>query len=153
MEESVSVNYIYIIIIRIMGSSYHTLIMTEYPEKSIGKPNPPLTPGSESDPELRHWGGPSAVNGEKDNTQPKTKMNDNIGKWTIETAKTKGTFLTLQRAVTVSAKVQAATSPGPAFHRNLKQHNCVLGSSGPYHHNSTLYNRFYSSPRVTPRAK
>ena len=75
-----------------MGSSYHTLIMTEYPEKSIGKPNPLLTPGSESDPELRHWGGPPAVNGEKDKTQPKTKMNDNLGKWTIETVKTKGTL-------------------------------------------------------------
>ena len=113
-----------------MGSSYHTLIMTEYKEKSIGKPNPQLTPGSESDPELRHWG-PSAVNGDKDKTQPKTKMNDNIGKWTIETAKTNGTFLTLQRAATVSTKVQAATSPGPAFHRNLTQHNCLLGSLGP----------------------
>ena len=26
----------------------------EYPEKSIGKPNPLMTTGSESDPELRH---------------------------------------------------------------------------------------------------
>ena len=47
-----------------------------------------------------------------------------------KSAKTKGNFLTLQRAATVSTNVQVATSPGPAFHRNLKQHNCLPGSSG-----------------------
>ena len=77
MEESVSVNYIYH-----YYQDYGLLISYAYydwmPGKIYRETQLPADSRIRSDPELRHWGGPPAVNGEKDKTQPKTKMNDHI---------------------------------------------------------------------------